>query len=1341
MDLRDGSDCSQKASMLVRQLIGEYGPRYGVGTLTSSIYDTAWVAMVAKTVDGQTNYLFPSSFEHLLRSQQHDGGWDGHRFLSDVESVLSCLAALLAICRHISRPYQMREAREELEHRKNRAIYFLEIKFSQLDVSSTAIHPDFQPLIAKLLQMLEQECVRFAFQGRELFLQTKQNRRANYNLAALYGNTPTVATHSLEGRVGEIDFDRVSQHKTFGSMMASPASTAAYLMNCSVWDNEAEAYLQHIVSVGHEKFLGGVPTKFPTTVFELTGVISTLLENGFTSKELETSALEAAAEFLQQCLQMEAGVTGFAPYVVSDADNTAKVISTLALLGTSASPLGMIHRFQSRECFKTYTQDRTPSFRTNCLVLKALLDLVPENSEQMSQIEKLVTFLCNFWWTTNGHIEDDSNLSPNYPVMLMVEAFVRLIHLWARGCVPVPNNPAIQDKVIICLFQALTRTLQAQESNGSWGSGGCEATAYAIITLTRLFSLTSAPKVKRQLTNAIENGRKYLTNHFRSSAEPDHVWSGKMTSGSSVLYQAYVLAALRAPIAEHSGPTIESHFEIPLARVTIQTKYHAKQAWFTNVPEWLIQACLVESYLFLPQIRDVRYAVFPYDNLDGDSHFDTIPLIWIAASKLNHQAVGAEFLYQMMIVSLFGRQLEDYMHNVVAGTFSGCLFEVEDIICGIFQELEASSKDHCFCEGYGSERSSTATAISDVHSVLCRFISHVLNCPYVLRASERYRAQLESELLAFLLSRVSQLSRQPASSATDQTAHSYTFAFLGCLISSQSSRDGVGLRYDFLDTPEQQYLAADMCRHMSIISFMSSNAGEESQHVRTTVIKSRSASLSDVPPLSRSVSSASTASSSYPDESLSPVSPMSSVSSDSSGSPRNAFFPKSLDQLPPKSSPISSTEHLQMTRLFDHERRCLTLCLDSIGKAGINQRMANILKVFVDASELSQQIYNDPNIGSCYEPTTANEVIEQACSPDVPPAAPKKRGGSVAAARAALTVPPLAPKKTSPKTPSPVVAQQPSQPQAQKPEQQPSRHAAPQSHPKPSQLTPQKFNVRPSQQPNQPTPDLELPPGFQHKPEQVFRQPSPPAPEQSRQDMPQQTSEQIYQEISQQLHQEISHRIRKHSSQSQSFAGFSERTLTPSQERTVATPVPVEQDWSWNKKPGFPVRRSSRAASEVSRIERIMNDIDGVKLQPKLKSDIQRRTTSESDASWIPPQPKIDVHRRLANDEASDAEAIKLAKVRMQTQKRAEYEAQRKILDARSQISEARGTKDFVNGLQSKSMVDVSKHEVKRKATCPEEGGWVKSPPAVPEVPILELQKGKLHRARRLGGPRWKAPF
>lgn len=834
----------------------------------------------------------------------------------------------------------------------------------------------------------------------------------------------------------------------------------------------------------------------------------------------------------------------------------------------------------------------------------------------------------------------------------MVEVFVRLIQLWARGCVPVPDDPAIQEKVLICLFQALTRTLYTQKSNGSWGSGGCEMTAYAIITLKRLSSFTSAPMIRTQLTNAIASGRRFLSKNFRPFSEPDHIWTGKTTSGSSVLYQAYIMAALQAPMSKQSSPSIESHFEIPLAKITIQTKYYAKQAWFANVPEWLIQACLVESRLFLPQIRIVRYAVFPSDKLGEDSHFESIPFSWIVASNLDDRAIGAEFLYQMMILSVLTLQLDEYIDGTVRESFSGCLFEVEDIIYSIFQELELYNKDQCFCGDHG-DRESTATSISDVRSVLYRFISHVLNHPYVLMASGRDQAQLKSELLSFLLGRISQLATQHSPNATDQTPHAYTFAFLSCLVGNQGSNCGVGLRRDFLDTPEQQYLAADICRHLSIISFMSNNAKvENTVQIQS---KSRSTSLGNSGrPLSRSVSSISTSSSSY-DDSPSPISPISSVSSLSSGSPRNPFFPKVLDQLPHTSPFIASSESLQMSRLINHERQGLSLSLQSISESGINQRTGNILKVFVDVTELSEQIFNDPNIGSCYQPT-AHEIIQ---APPLPP----KRRGSVAAARAALTILPLMPKQHQIKSEDSQLSEQQTAPPL------PSPH-----------LTYKCFEES----------------------HQSVQRPEPEGHEVH--EMAQQPPKQIFSHVRQ-------------APRSQSFDDFSDRTLTPSQD--VYSPVPMERDWSWNRRPG---RRPSQL-SEISRIERIMSDFDGIKLP-------QRRTASENDAGWVS-KPKIDAQKRLGN-EGVDAEAIKLAKARLQTQKRAGAEAQRRAVESQRKTP---------TGLQSKSMVNVSTKKVKAGVASPENAGWVKAPPALVEMPGVEGRTGKLHKPSRLGGPRWKAPF
>ena len=596
---------------------------------------------------------------------------------------------------------------------------------------------------------------------------------------------------------------------------------------------------------------------------------------------------------------------------------------------------------------------------------------------------------------------------------------MRLIQLWEEGLVPLLDDPFIKDKVVVSLFQALTRTLLTQNSDGSWGRKSSETTAYAVISLTKLISLSFTPKIQTQTAHAIDHGRKFLRDNSHSNSKADHIWTGKVTSGFEALHEAYVLAALRAPMLEQQAcSSIKNYFSIPLAKLTIRTKYYARQWYFADVSDWLIQAGLVESCLFLPQVRDIQYAIFPRESLADDTHFEAIPFVSLTSSNTDHRCVGAEYLYQMMVLSVLIRQLEQYVEKTMSRVFAGCLFKAQDIVHSIFQEIDALEKDRCFCDGsgHGTIGNSTATACEEVRSVLYRFTSHFINHPYVLMASWHDQSQLRSVLLRFLLCRISQLSgEQEIRPSVDETSHAFQFAFLASIVGNQSSPVGVGIRRNFLDTLEQEYLATELCRHLSIMDSILSRVPAQSHlsipaammEPRSTPFTGESVRSTDT----RSVSSASSSSSFYEDTS-SPISPTSSRSSVSNNSPLFNNFPIPPKLYTPPAALHPATESSQMLRLLDYEESYLRLCSSNLVKAGINQRTANIVGFFIDAAKVSSHIMNDPNIGSTCTTAVQYKNVGQAGIAHLAPASPTRRKGSVAAARAAMLAHPTLNKRT-----------------------------------------------------------------------------------------------------------------------------------------------------------------------------------------------------------------------------------------------------------------------------------------------------------------------------------------
>ena len=262
-----------KAKTLVKSFASGLDPRYGTGSMSCTAYDTAWVSMIGKDCHGTHVWLFPEAFQALLKLQSAEGHWPGH---AAIDAILNTAASLLSIQRHLHR--SLPKDIPILQERASRAATILGKQLADWDVEATT-HVAFEILVPSLLEQLATEGYHFHFKGQEELTQMYHAKMSKFSPDMLYGEHKSTALHSLEALVGQVDFAKLSHHKVDGSMMASPSSTAAYLMENKDWDQDAQSYLQHVVDAGPGRRSGLVPGAFPSTYFELSWVRSACLRS------------------------------------------------------------------------------------------------------------------------------------------------------------------------------------------------------------------------------------------------------------------------------------------------------------------------------------------------------------------------------------------------------------------------------------------------------------------------------------------------------------------------------------------------------------------------------------------------------------------------------------------------------------------------------------------------------------------------------------------------------------------------------------------------------------------------------------------------------------------------------------------------------------------------------------------------------------------------------------------------------------------------------------------------------------------------------------------------------
>ena len=555
--------------------------------------------------------------------------------------------------------------------------------------------------------------------------------------------------------------------------------------------------------------------------------------------------------------------------------------------------------------------------------------------------------------------------------MLISQAMTLLLRLWNEDRLSALSTDLIKNKVLVVLFQALIKTLQAQLLDGSWGS--YEETAYSIVALVNLKLMPFSRPLESEIRMAIRKGRSFLLKSGRMTPPaPEYLWVEKVNYASDFLSESYILAALNVDIPPISdGGRLDSIIELSIAKLQGFEKFYSKIPLFAKLKSWELRASLIEGALFQHQLRQVRLDVFPRTNMDEDKYFEYIPFTWTSCNNKNGHCMSPRHLYEMMVISVLNFQVDEFMEVVTEQFDTGVLKQMIDNIFNLELQAEDQNRNgivdlsseaatddinwkHPTTEESGAEKkrprkdlmndmnehaqtknSATITAELDLaRATLTRFVRHVLRHPIRTKASTYDQFNLKAELKTFLLAHVDQgqdnenFGKQQISTdvvtpftranqsfykwvrttSANHTSCPYSFAFIACALSQN------GL--DCFQTAMEKYLAQDLCLHLAIMCRMYNDFG--------SVIRDRQ------------------------DKNLNSVN----------------FVEFGANGTATRDLPIKD----ELFRLAEYERDCWNQAmarLDTLAQGdGQKKRTLRKLKLFCDVTDLYGQIYVARDIGS-----------------------------------------------------------------------------------------------------------------------------------------------------------------------------------------------------------------------------------------------------------------------------------------------------------------------------------------------------------------------------------------
>ena len=475
--------------------------RLGAGWMSSTAYDTAWVARLRQEGDsGQPR--FPSTVSWLAARQWPDGSWGGRHYVAH-DRVISTLAATVALAAQAA-------ADDKFAGHISRGIDYLlghrdEVGEELLETVG------FELILPPLLAEAKQMGLDLPEEQWEFVKRLQLEKMSRIPMAVLYGG-PTTLSHSFEF-VGE-DFDPALARRCQnpdGSYGSSPSATAFALLHAE--DPSADGYLRRVMTVSED---GGVQNVYPIDLFEKGWILFNL---GRAS--LEVPGTQALIADLAGAWS-PAGV-GFTSHgLLADGDDTAVVFKVLLENGLLVRPR-VFKLFEAEDFFFCFSLERNQSVSTNAHILDAL-QLCPPTTETEEMARKASDYLIAAR-SDEGYWSDKWHISPYYATAQTLPPVARQL-------------PGEAGRTVVWL-------LDSQREDGSWGAqeGTDEETGYGLMALAA--SVETANEREDDVRAAMDQAASFLTGRLDNWDYPE-LWVGKGLYTPFAVVRSVVLGSLLA---------------------------------------------------------------------------------------------------------------------------------------------------------------------------------------------------------------------------------------------------------------------------------------------------------------------------------------------------------------------------------------------------------------------------------------------------------------------------------------------------------------------------------------------------------------------------------------------------------------------------------------------------------------------------------------------------------------------------------------------------------------------------------------------------------------------------